>query len=140
MSGKEIINSALAGEGNPIKLVVCLSSLLNFARRRAAKMGTASPIQQKIGSWINLTNIIPGTTPNETISASESRSLPMGDFTFNALAASPSKKSATAAPITNHDAIKVKSLEINTSAIHPQSRFRRVIAFGILFRIKLILV
>ena len=35
----EPINIAFAGVGKPIKLVVCLSSILNFAKRNAENKG-----------------------------------------------------------------------------------------------------
>ncbi len=39
IKGKEAINKAFAGVGNPINTSVCLSSLLNLARRNAENKG-----------------------------------------------------------------------------------------------------
>ena len=37
MKGKDATNIPIAGVGRPMKDVVCLSSILNLARRKAAK-------------------------------------------------------------------------------------------------------
>lgn len=42
VSGKKHKKKALAGVGNPIKLELCLESLLNLARRKAELSGMAN--------------------------------------------------------------------------------------------------
>ncbi len=108
IKGKEAINKALAGVGKPIKTSVCLLSLLNLANRNAenkgikkARNGTTDikPVFTEIPLEysISLNKINPGTKPNDTISARESRSFPMGLCTFKSLAKKPSRKSKIAA-------------------------------------------
>jgi hypothetical protein len=46
ISGNDIKIKQFAGVGNPIKLSVCLSSILNFANLYAEKEGMASAIKE----------------------------------------------------------------------------------------------
>ena len=83
--------------------------MLNLANRSAAKQANTKagiiPIMSTSiaffscidASQSNLNRIHDGATPKETISARESRSLPMGENIFSALAASPSNRSNIAA-------------------------------------------
>src|SRR5688500_1330354 len=95
-----------------------------------------------------------GATPNETMSASESRSAPIGENTFKARAAKPSSKSKKAARKISHPPhwscstpyaqAQVASgfpvsgawyrngcaLRIHTIARHPQNKLARVRILG----------
>ena len=75
----------------------------------------------------------PGKTPKETMSASESSSFPISDFTFSKRAAKPSKKSKT--PARNIIILAHSSLPIITKykPTQPENRFREVMVFGICF-------
>ena len=84
----------------PINVVVCLVSILNFASLKAennAKEKVTYETTSKDPPLIILKRIKEGRTPNVTISARESNSLPIGELTFSNLALKPSKKSKTAA-------------------------------------------
>ena len=101
---------ACAGTGSPKKDVVWRVSMLNLASRRPEKTGITNAASSNdlhihdsfhdrlYNNWsIKLNSIIPGATPKLTISESESSSFPMGEYALKRRAASPSKKSKTAA-------------------------------------------
>lgn len=72
--------------------------------------------------------------PKLTISASESSSLPILEYAFNALAENPSRKSKTAAikiKYAARDKLFLPSKE-RMMAIAPESKFREVIRLGML--------
>ncbi len=76
-------NKALAGVGMPINELVCRSSILNLARRKAEKTGTKNPANenQKGNALSVITEKIntPGATPKLITSANESSSFPIGE-------------------------------------------------------------
>jgi hypothetical protein len=78
-------NKALAGVGNPKKLVVWRSSMLNFAKRSAEKTGMINPINgSQSGTFtsvhpISATTTAPGANPKLIMSASESSCLPISE-------------------------------------------------------------
>ena len=83
--------------------------------------------------------MIPGATPEVTISASESNCFPNSLPTSSTLAANPSKKSKKIPKSINKAAIcKLPRAAANT-ATTPQNKLRSVIKFGICFLIMLIL-
>jgi hypothetical protein len=94
---REDINKALAGVGRPIKFSSCLESTLNFAKRNAENTAIKKAMNGShsifVFSPIMKNSSRAGKTPNDTISANESSSLPIADFTFNNLADIPSPKS-----------------------------------------------
>ena len=94
---------AFAGVGNPMKELVCLSSILNLASRRAEKAAISKPqnLQYPPKPSSKLTATIAGAKPKLMTSASESSSLPRGEYTFSRRAAKPSIKSKTAETSTN---------------------------------------
>ena len=81
--------------------------------------------------------ITPGKNPKLTISAKESRSFPIGDFTFNKRATIPSKKSKIPEKITKYAAVSKLPLNAKTIPIQPEKRFAQVIALGRCFFIGL---
>lgn len=105
----EKINKVLDGVANPLKYVVCSSSKLNFAKRKAENAGTSNAINDKaeifkvsfskiksVDRLLNIEKSInPGTIPKDIQSANESNSPPIGLLCFNKRATIPSKKSAT---------------------------------------------
>src|SRR5688572_12644874 len=78
-----------------------------------------------------------GSNPKLTISASESNSLPMGEPTFNILAAKPSKKSKAPAIHTKYAAGKARSSNTNTTPRQPHNRLQHVKKLGRCFIILL---
>lgn len=106
----EVQNMAWAGTGSPINDDFCRASVLNFASRKAEKTGIANEHSIKIlirggvlhcvevaRSFKKQNSIMPGATPKLTMSARESRSLPIGEQAFSSRAAKPSAKSKSAA-------------------------------------------
>src|SRR5579862_4193882 len=105
MSGKEAMNIALAGVGNPIKFSAWRVSLLNFASLSAEKTDIRKAMKFKYGLILgicgdckNISYIMAdGKNPKLTISASESRSFPIPEKERKTREANPSKKSKIAA-------------------------------------------
>ena len=106
--GKEVINKVLEGVFNPLNESDCVSSTLKMARRKAAQTAIKNPTYGSQSTGDTGTNILyitnAGSKPKLTMSASESSSLPIGEFTFSQRAAKPSKKSKTAAAQTKYAA------------------------------------
>ena len=96
---------AMPGAGRPRKVVVCVSSMLNLAKRMAAKIGSRKAKHGNTSTLkrtnegrsaarsINQHMINPGATPKETTSESESKSAPIGECALRRRAVNPSKKS-----------------------------------------------
>ena len=82
---------------------------------------------------IHIKRIEAGASPNETISASESKSAPMADFTFKRRAARPSKKSKIAAQSINNAAVNKNPFKANTAEIAPVNALQQVRKLGICF-------
>ena len=80
---------------------------------------------------MSLYNIMPGTTPNDTISANESSCLPMSDLTFKSLAAKPSRKSATSETMSKSTPSVYRPVWMLTRAQEPQKTLSIVSPFGI---------
>src|ERR1700712_3167209 len=104
-NGKKASRIAWGGVGKPIKLSAWRVSLLNLASlsmentaiRNAAKFNQ----ELTLGTWGVCKNssyrMAAGKTPKLTMSASESRSLPIPENDCNTRDANPSKKSKIAA-------------------------------------------
>ena len=117
MNGSDAMNKPTVGTGSPMNELVWRVSMLNFARRTAAKAAKTNANIGKMLMFMNIqlmpvcpsnhATINDGATPNETTSDNESSSPPIGDFAFKALAANPSKKSKTAARNIIAEAIKI---------------------------------
>jgi hypothetical protein len=73
---------------------------------------------------------IPGAKPNDTKSAKESRSLPMGELTPSFLATNPSRKSKIIAKIRSKALISNLPKKARIIAIAPQRKLLEVIKFG----------
>ena len=67
MIGKEAINIAAAGVGNPIKEEVCLVSRLNFANRIAEKIVMINPMKLLEGKNMTLEEVQDGVKDAEII-------------------------------------------------------------------------
>ena len=144
--------SALAGVAKPRNPVVCLVSTLNLANRHAEATGTAiaaagidhhrdqppSPRYQSrsVGPSSLNTNqmIIPGATPNVTISAKLSNCAPSGVPPPKARAASPSNTSNSAPANTSQHAHVSCPCEASRMEPTPHPRFAVVKRSGILGR------
>jgi hypothetical protein len=77
-----------------------------------------------------------GKTPKVTLSANESRSLPIFELDFKALAANPSKKSAIPAIINKYSTSSMDSkpwIESEKMAKTPHAKLQQVRKFGKLF-------
>ena len=130
---------AVAGVGKPRNDSVCRESMLNFARRHAAKTGMRNEINgtifilliDSIGIFvlcnIKWYRITPGATPNEITSARESNSFPASLFAFNSLAAVPSKKSKITASPIKYEEISIEYSKADIIANNPQIMFNEVI-------------
>ena len=139
-AGKVAINDGMpqmkrpcAGVGTPMNESLWRVSILNLAKRRAAKTISNNPIHDQAPNPAAVNKFfmtIPGNTPKLTMSARESSSLPMGLDTFNMRAAKPSKKSNTHAVHTNHS-VGISGL-VNEQMIpaQPLSKFPEVRALG----------
>ena len=130
-----------AGVGSPQNSTVCVSSMLNLARRsaeNAVRTNTPYPSSQAAGrqqgSVCRQTcqSTAAGASPEVMTSANESSCTPIAEDECNRRATKPSKKSNTI-PATISQKASVKSLYISaaTTANDPQSRFMRVNKFGI---------
>lgn len=106
ISGNEVTNIPIAGVGNPVNELDGSSLRLNFASRNAAKtvtikgkyLNTLKKILLSITSFVSrliimVYNMIPGTTPKVTMSASESNCFPTSEYAFSVRAMIPSIKS-----------------------------------------------
>lgn len=76
-----------------------------------------------------------GATPNETISAKLSKSLPILELTLRIRAIIPSKKSGMVARKINAAAHKSSPFDANRMAKTPKSKLHRVMKFGMCFLI-----
>lgn len=105
-------NNPFAGTGNPRKEDVCLLSILNFANRKAAKIGIkkarkgtllpkGTPSEELIRNEYTMN---PGAAPKLTTSANESNCAPSGECDLNKRAKNPSRKSKNAANRINMNA------------------------------------
>lgn len=136
--------------GSPIKDVVCLSSKLNLANRKAENAAITNAKYGRIlrsGSMKDGYSIVnrsvntieAGATPNVTSSASESSSLPIGEETPNKRALIPSKKSNTAPMTIKRNAILAEPERAKVVAIHPDTKLQQVNVFGIILVIQLLI-
>ena len=127
------INKACAGVGTPMNESFCRISILNFAKRMAAKTDNDKPSHDHCPAPVFINKFlikIPGNTPKLTTSAKESNSFPIGLETFNILALAPSRKSKTQAAQTNQ-AVGISGLvKEQIIPAHPHNRFPDVNAFG----------
>ncbi len=81
-------------------------------------------------------SIAEGATPKDTMSASESNSLPIGFSCLVTLATSPSKKSAIVARVIKKKLVKNFELIIAFRASIPNDKFINVTRLGRLKRIR----
>ena len=80
----------------------------------------------------NTNIIIPGATPNVTMSAKESSCLPISLETFNFLAKNPSKKSKTAPAKMANGARSILQANAKIMAIQPDTKLAAVNRLGTL--------
>lgn len=110
MSGNDAINIPAAGIGIPVNefFINPPDTLYRASLKAPAHTGknagananmltSRAPCSDINAAHRNLKSIIDGATPNETISASESRSLPKGEKILSPRAVKPSNTSNTAA-------------------------------------------
>ena len=102
---REAINIAFAGVGRPMKDDICRVSTLNFANRKAEKIGMRNAMYGKSqlisGAIVCVCShekrIIPGAIPKLITSDRESSSFPTSEYALSNRAAKPSRKSKMAA-------------------------------------------
>lgn len=76
--------------------------------------------------------IIPGTKPNDTMSANESNCFPSSEGTFSNRATKPSRKSARVPIKTNNIPNLLNSLRKASDAMQPHAKFAAVRLLGMI--------
>ena len=133
---------AMPGAGMPRNEVVCVSSILNFAKRMAENMGKRKAkhgnrlMPNKVTDGkskerdISQHMINPGATPEETTSDKESKSAPMGEWACSSRAAKPSKKSKRPATKIMMAAFTGIFMAMNMMERQPETRLPQVRVLG----------